>query len=77
MAAFSLGARFQTFSVIAGLVVPLAGAWSFTFAERLAAGTATPWLGLIERVSVHGFMAWNAAFALTLAARAGRAGGAG
>jgi hypothetical protein len=70
VAAFSLGTRFQLFSVVAGLVVLLTGAWSFVFAERLAAGQPTPWLGLIERVSVHGFMAWNAVFALTLAARA-------
>lgn len=77
VAAFSLGARFQTFSVVAGLVVLLTGAWSFAFAERLAAGQPTPWLGLIERVSVHGFMAWNAVFALALAARVARARGAG
>lgn len=77
VAAFSLGARFQLFSVVAGLVVLLTGAWSFVFAERLAAGQPTPWLGLIERVSIHGFMAWNAVFALMLAARARRGAGVG
>ena len=69
MGAFTLGARFQLFSVVAALVVLLTGAWSFAFAERLAAANPTPWLGLIERVSVHGFMAWNAVFALALAGR--------
>lgn len=77
VAAFSLGTRFQLFSVVAGLVVLLTGAWSFVFAERLAAGQPTPWLGLIERVSIHGFMAWNAVFAVLLAARARRGAGAG
>lgn len=67
--AFTLGARFQLFSVVAALVVLLTGAWSFAFAERLAAANPTPWLGLIERASVHGFMAWNAVFALALAGR--------
>lgn len=77
MAAFTQGVRFQLFSVVAALVVLLTGAWSFAFAERLAAGDPTPWLGLIERVSIHGFMAWNAVFALALAGRPRRGSPAG
>lgn len=41
----------------------LFGAMAGTFGSRIATGDATPWLGVIERISVYAYLLWVAAFA--------------
>lgn len=58
--ASAFGRRFRAFSVATGLVVLAAGITTFTFVPRVVALEPTPWLGLIERVMLYGFMLWIA-----------------
>jgi hypothetical protein len=67
--AFALGGRFRTCSLAASLGVALAAGATFLYISRVVAGLPTPWLGLVERVSVYGYLVWVAAFAIALMRR--------
>jgi len=69
--AFTLGERFRSYSfaTMAGLLI--AGVVTFTFADEIGANEPTPWMGLIERIMIYGYLLWVAVFAAALL-RAGR-----
>jgi hypothetical membrane protein len=58
--AYALGRRFRIYSFATLLTVIAFGAVTGTFAARLAAGQATPGLGIFERIDVYTAMLWVA-----------------
>lgn len=64
--AFALGRRFRTFSLV--LLIPMAvfGALTFIYPARASAGEPTTWLGIIERVSIYGYLLWIAVLSVAL-----------
>jgi hypothetical protein len=64
--AFSLGDRFKRFSVITGIGVLLAGLATFAYVPVMAADRETPFLGVVERVMIYGYLLWIATLAIAL-----------
>ena len=64
--AFGLGRRFQAFSLATMVTVFLAGLATFAYVPRMAAEMPTPWLGVIERVMIYGYLMWIAVLAIAL-----------
>lgn len=61
-----LGRRFRIYSLVTVLVLLAAGALTFSWAGRVAAGEPTAWLGLVERFMIYGYLLWVAVFAVAL-----------
>ena len=57
----ALGARFRRFSLATLAAVGLAGIGTFLYVPAMGAGGATPWLGVVERVMIYGYLVWIAA----------------
>jgi len=64
--AVALGRAFRLYSVGTIVAMLVAGAVVSTQAAAIAAGQPTPWMGLVERVSVYSPMLWVAVLAITL-----------
>ena len=64
--AIALGRRFRIFSGITIFLTLAAGAFVGTTVNAIAAGQPTPWMGLVERVSVYSPMIWLVVFALVM-----------
>lgn len=60
------GKAFRRYSVATILAVLSGGALAFQQGARIAAGQPTPWVGLIERVTIYSAMLWVAVLAITL-----------
>lgn len=58
------GRRFRMYSIATVVAVLAFGALASTQAPAVAAGQPTPWLGLIERVSVYAPVVWLAVLAV-------------
>jgi hypothetical protein len=67
--AAAMGTRFRIFSGIVVLLILAAGGIVSTSIEAIAANRPTPWMGLLERVSVYGPLLWMAVLALVLLRR--------
>lgn len=65
-AAIALGRRFRMYSIATMVVVVAFGAWTGTYAARLAAGLPTPGMGIIERIDVYAAMLWTAVLSSAL-----------
>ena len=50
---------------MAGVFI-VTGAWTFAELPRVAAGLATPWMGVKERIGIYGYMLWMAMLAIVL-----------
>jgi hypothetical protein len=70
LGAFSFGGRFRWYSIGTAIVILVAGGIVGVMSAGLAEGNPTPWMGLIERVSAYGMMAYVAAVAVRLWGRA-------
>ncbi len=68
-AAFALGGRFRAYSLATLMTVIVLTAMTVPFASRLAAGQATPGLGIIERIDVYALVLWMAVLAIALLRR--------
>ncbi|MBL9013739.1 MAG: DUF998 domain-containing protein [Myxococcales bacterium] len=64
--AIALRGWFRVYSVITLAVLFVCGALSAMQGGAMAEGDETPWIGLLERINVHGAMLWNAVLAVTL-----------
>lgn len=64
--AFTLGERFRSYSFATMAALLIAGVVTFTFADELGANEPTPWMGLIERIMIYGYLLWVAVFAAAL-----------
>ena len=69
-AGFALGRRFRIYSLATLATVVALGAMSGAYGARLAAGEATPGLGIIERVDVYACLLWIAVLGIALVRRA-------
>ncbi len=64
--AFALGRRFRVYSWTTILVLVFAGAITFSWADHIARGEPTPWLGVMERINVYGYLLWIAVLSVAL-----------
>ena len=67
--AFALGGRFRAWSFAVAFVYFVTFIGTFTYVNRIGAGAATPWLGVIERVMIYSYLVWVAVLALALLRR--------
>jgi hypothetical membrane protein len=67
--AFALGNRFRVYSLATLATVVLFGALTGRYATQVAAGQATPGMGIIERVDVYAALLWLAVLAVALLRR--------
>lgn len=65
-AAAAFGPAFRRYSVATIAVMLAFAAWAAMDADRVEAGVATPWVGIIERVSFYSWHAWFILLALAL-----------
>ena len=66
--AAAFGWRFRLYSVATVLVLLAFGAWSGTYGADVADDLETPWVGVIERISVYAYQLWFVVFAMALLA---------
>jgi hypothetical protein len=64
--AASLGRRFRAYSILTLVVVFAAGALTGMQGPRVAANQPTPWIGVLERVNVGGYLLWILVLAIAL-----------
>ena len=64
--AIARGPGFRLFSAIALVSIMAAGGLVSTSIEAIAANQPTPWMGLVERISVYGPLIWMAVLAISL-----------
>lgn len=64
--AAALGKRFRWFSLATLATLVVCGALTFREAPRVAANLPTPWLGVLERIDVGGYLLWVAVLAAAL-----------
>lgn len=64
--AAAFGRGFRIYSALTVLAMLVAGGIVSTQIARIAANEPTPWMGLVERISVHGPGLWLAVFAVML-----------
>lgn len=69
--AVALGTGFRIYSAITVVAMMGAGGLVSTQVAAIAAGQPTPWMGLVERVSVYSPMIWIVVFAVMLLEREG------
>lgn len=67
--AAALGRRFRLYSAVTVVLMLGFGAWSGTYGADVADDLATPWVGVIERISVFSYQVWICVFAVTVLAR--------
>lgn len=69
--AVALGTGFRIYSAITVVAMMGAGGLVSTQVAAIAAGQPTPWMGLVERISVYSPMIWIVVFAVMLLEREG------
>ena len=57
------GRGFRVFSNVTIVMTLVFGAMAGSYAPQIPVGAPTPWLGVIERLSVYAYLLWIAAFA--------------
>ena len=67
--AFALGRHFRAYSFATLLTLIAFGALTATYAARLAAGQATPGMGITERIDIYSALLWIAVLAIALLRR--------
>jgi len=64
--AIAFGKKFRFYSFVTIMVYLVLGALPFLGAVQAEAGQPIPWIGLVERTMVYGFMLWVAVLAVVL-----------
>lgn len=64
--AAAFGQRFRVYSTISWFAVLVFWGWSGAYGGRIAAGEATPWLGVVERVALVSWLGWVLVLAVVL-----------
>ena len=62
----AFGRRFRLYSIGTIVVLLVTGGLTATQASRLEANMPTPWAGITERISIGGYLLWQAVLATTL-----------
>jgi hypothetical protein len=60
------GRWFRVYSIVTVVVMLAFGGWTGTYAARIEQGLATPWVGVIERISFYSWHLWFIVLALAL-----------
>jgi hypothetical protein len=68
--AWAFGRGFRAYSLATAAVVLIFGGLTGVQATKLATGEPTPWLGLLERVSIGAWLLWLVVLAVELVAEA-------
>jgi hypothetical protein len=66
LGAAAFGRRFRRYSIASLIVLGVFGALTFRDAPRMAAGQATPWIGVWERINIGVFLLWVMVLAVVL-----------
>jgi hypothetical protein len=66
LGAVAYGKRFRFYSIGTLVTLLMLGSLSFSGGAQLAAEQATPWVGVMERITVYGYMLWVAVLAIVL-----------
>ncbi len=66
IAATAMGKQFRFFSIGVVFVYLVLGALPFLGVAQVEAGEPTPWVGLVERIMVYGYMLWVAVLSIDL-----------
>ncbi len=74
--AFALGRRFRRYSFATLAVFLMTGLATFAYVSPMAAGEPTPWLGVVERISIYGYLLWVAVLSAALLRHTRRGAGA-
>lgn len=64
--AIALRGAFRVYSIATVAAMIVSVAWTFMLAPRIATQEPTPWIGIIERVSVYGPVVWLLVLAIVL-----------
>jgi hypothetical protein len=64
--AFTQGRWFRFYSIFTLITMLIFGFWVARLAPLVAANMPTPWMGILERVSVYSSMLWVSVLAVTL-----------
>ena len=67
----AVGGGFRRLTLAAAAAVVLGFGYVATTVAEVAAGAATPWMGLVERIGYGGWLVWMAALAIVLLRRRG------
>jgi hypothetical protein len=62
----AFGRRFRVYSMGTILILLVSGGLTATQASRLEANLSTPWAGVSERISIGGYLLWQAVLAMML-----------
>ena len=62
----AFGRRFRLYSMGTILILLVTGGLTATQASRLEANLPTPWAGVSERISIGGYLLWQAVLAMIL-----------
>ena len=62
----AFGRRFRRYSIGTIVVLVVTGGLTATQAARLEADMPTPWAGITERISIGGYLLWQAVLAISL-----------
>lgn len=73
LASSSFGKRFRLYSWASILIMLTAGGLTSLYVPRVGAGEATPWMGILERLSLAAYLLWIGVLSLKLTCY-GRAG---
>ena len=66
LAAATYGKTFRVYSIATILVLMVFGIWTSLSIPAVGDGEPTPWMGIIERVNVYGYLLWVAVLAVVL-----------
>jgi hypothetical protein len=64
--ATAFGKRFRLYSIATIVALLVFGTLTFVYAPGIAAKLPTPWLGLVERLNLGGYLLWVAVLAIML-----------
>jgi hypothetical protein len=65
-ASTAFGKRFRLYSIGTIVVLVVTGCLTATQASRLEANLPTPWAGVLERISIGGYLLWQVVLAIAL-----------
>jgi hypothetical protein len=71
--AAALGKGFRLYSLVTLAAVLVFGALNFVYVDRVAAAEPTPWLGVVERITIGVWLLWVAVLAVVMLRAQGRA----
>jgi hypothetical protein len=60
------GKKFRIYTIVTMLIFLLCGVLAFLYASQIGANQSTPWMGVLERTNIFGYLLWYSVLAVTL-----------